>query len=167
MKPLASFTQPVSARVAPDLKQWLLDGADQHQMSLCEYTALILALAAGEHDVLNLLRRESHSQRLLLEAAEKRLADQHAAFAWYQGAVAAQLTHGRQNLECLRRLHEQYGNAPVPVAEAQKLHFAPSYLLVSLSIDGFLYHAIGEYAWRYNTSQQTHLLILHYERAVS
>ena len=165
MKTRATLTLPVTARVEPELKQWLLDGAAQHQMSLCEYTALILAVAAGGHDELDRFRRESQAQQLRLEAADQRLADQRAEFAWVQGAVAAQLTHGRQNLECLRRLHEQYGDAPVPVAETQQLDFSPAHMLSAIFLAGHLCYAIGEYAWRYSSPQHTHLLIVHHERA--
>lgn len=167
MKLRAPLTLPVSARVAPDLKQWLLTGADQHQMSLCEYTALVLAVAAGEHDELNRFRRENLAQQLRLEAAEQRLTDQSAQVAWYQGAVAKQLKHVLQNLDCLSVLHGQYGNAPVPLGEATQRGFVATYLLAAISIDGHLYHAIGEYAWRYSTPARTHLLILHYGRSIS
>ena len=162
MKPRAPITLPVSARVSPDLKQLLLDRAADHQMSLCEYTTLLLGLATGEQTELDRLRHDGLRQQLQREEAEQRLAQYQEQFAWFDGVLAEQIAAGRHNLACLERLYAQYQAAPVPLAVATQQGFISSYLFATVALNGHAFYAVGPYAWRYSTPDHTHLLIIPY-----
>jgi hypothetical protein len=162
MKPRAPITVPVTARVSPERKQWLLDGALQHQMSLCEYAALTLELAGGQLTELDVLRRQNAVLQARLDEANERLHTQQAKFTWYTGSVQQQLQYVLRNRDCLQQLYAQYHHQPISVAVAREKGFDPAYLLTTSASEGARYFVLGDYGWRYSSLQQTHLLLAYY-----
>lgn len=153
MKPRKPITVPVAGRVSPEVQEWILEGADLHQMSTSEFVGQQLALAAQKRNNLEALRQEKAKTAVRLEEAQQEL-------AWYKAFPRRHLEVIRRNVAILAGYFEKHGKNPIAIQELVNAGYNLNYLLCTQNMDGKQGICLGRYSWYYTSPQKTHLCIV-------
>ncbi len=153
MKPRKTITVPVAGRVSPEVQEWILEGADLHQMSTSEFVGYQLALAAQKRNNLEAFRQEQVKTVMQTEGLQQEL-------TWYKAFPKSYLEVIQRNIVVLADFFSRHKSAPIPLHELRTAGFDPSHLLCYHTKDNKQLICLGNFSWHYSSPQKTHVCLI-------
>lgn len=159
MKKKKDPTEPIACRVSPEQRDQLLEEADELNLSLAEYVAMLVTMAMYEDANVEKLRDQVNSAtNQQLKQLQEQLAQEQGSI-WKQEPYASMLEIVLQNDAILATLYEEHFEKPFPATILKQAGYEFNFMLQGANKEQRVFYFTGRFGWAFTDAKSEQVIL--------